>query len=185
MKSTQAEQPTARAMTPSTRIGVTELRPRCLEHVEREEATLRVVIDALRQTRAALLGGKPGALEAAIDVQQSVREAADEVRNARDRLRADLAFHLGLSPADVTLTRIAEYFTKEERILLEAEQRRLKELAGEADRLSQELAGLVYHGLLFLTQLLGELTSAAPGVGYGPGGRAINPAGGPFLDARG
>ena len=147
---------------------------------------LAETLDSLQEVRGALRGGGLEGLRRALDRQARIAEASGELRERRAGLRREMAGVLGLSPREVTLTRLAARLPADVAAHLTACRDRLGRMAVEVDRVNRANAALVGQSLEFLERFLTEITDGdSVGAGYAASGAIRAPAVGSLIEARG
>ncbi len=178
--------PSLRPTAASAATAAPTLSSLCREHLESEESLLTATRDALRTTRAALLGHTPASADAARQQQEAATRSAAALAASRRQLQAVAAAALDLPPEHVTFRKIAELLPADDAAAVRAAADRLRLLADEVDRLNRANASLLLHSLTFLNGLFADLTGTpTEGAPYGPAGRPPVADRRPFLQVRG
>ena len=157
----------------------------CFDHVAREEAHLRDVLDSLRAVRAALLGNDREALDGALRRHEETLRGGEELDRARSGFRREAAGPLGLAPSEISLTALAARLPEAARRDLAARQETLRRAAAEADHLNRSNAALLHTCLDFLRRFFADLTGRPADGRYGPSGPLRDTPSGSLIDARG
>lgn len=156
----------------------------CADHMTAEEKLLTDMLHSLRQVRDAFFQRNLKILPTLQTKQKQLTHAATEMAAARDRLRAALADHLGISEHEATLRTVAMSLPGPARSQLLQCRDRLSELMDEADQLSRQNADLLGYARGFMACLFAALPGSSTSERYGPQGERSSGTIGPLLEAR-
>jgi hypothetical protein len=162
-----------------------ELFQLALEHAGREEQALEAQLAAGHVLRDALVSAAADRLERLHQQQAGVMDEAGRLKEQRRRFRQHAAAILGIPTGDVNLSAVVARLLPGQGEALAQRQRRLRDLGGEVERLSQNNAALIYYGLDFLQRFVADLTGEYGASRYSAAGRRQRPARGPFIQLRG
>lgn len=135
-----------------------------------EVALYGELVGLAREKQRALVGGKLSDLERVLNREQELLRTVAEVEEARYALQCDLASYYGMTPGELTVTRLAEAVGSEYAPLLTEKQQALAGLIGELTVLNQANAELIQQSLAYIAFTMDALTGEA-GATYGGDGR--------------
>jgi hypothetical protein len=172
--------------TKSPQPDLDELGPAFLAHLAEEEEFLQTTVEALGQTRTALVSGSLQTLRQALQRQATLEQAGAEMRDLRNQLRHHIASVLGVPAPSATLELLAGRVPAHLSASLKASRQRLRCLAATANELNRGNALLLKSGIDLLDQVLSGLTGGSPGgKRYGPAGGYQQLGCGSLVSARG
>jgi flagellar biosynthesis/type III secretory pathway chaperone len=140
-------------------------------HLDNEENALRETIQALHEVRGAIMKRDMEALAQALNQQQQLANKNASQAQARNAVRHRLAAILQVNVDYVNLSLLAQRTTPTMREQLFGRQRRLVELATEADLLNRANAALIRQSIDLLQQVLTCLTGESGTDSYNASGQ--------------
>lgn len=146
-----------------------------LDRLRAEEELLRRALAVLTELHTAVRRGNLAATDAARPALDEITAATHAERAARDAVAAGLAAAVGLPPARVTLSALADHLPEPDAGDLRAARDRLATLAAELTQCQRRNANLISY---LRSYLRGALSGAVPPPArYGRSGAALPPAG--------
>ena len=136
-----------------------------IQNLEQEESVLNQTLDALLESRKALVDNDLDNFSRSLENQTAIANQADESRVKRSQILQDLAISLDKDAESLTLQTVAEALPAPECEWLMSCRDRLSKLTSEAQRLNGQNAVMVHQSVELTRQILTELTR--DGVGGG------------------
>lgn len=135
-----------------------------------EAALYGDLVDLAREKQRALVGGRLSDLERILAREQDLLKSVAEVEEARYALQCDLASCFGVTPGELTVTRLAEAVGSSYGPLLLEKQQALVGLINELTALNQANAELIQQSLAYIAFTMDALAGEASAT-YGDDGR--------------
>ncbi|MCR9116207.1 MAG: flagellar protein FlgN [bacterium] len=145
----------------------------CLALLVREERAIEPALAALRELRSALVAGDMTQVSELLS-QESSAEPATDMTASRAQFRRRVGTLLSLPQEEVTVRRIAEWASPEQREQLLERRKRVAELANEVDFLGRANAALLRQSMDMLNMALSQITGGGSSDCYDPSGRVAN-----------
>lgn len=136
-----------------------------------EAALYERLLSLAKGKQAALVAGKLQELERILGEEQELLRAVAEVEETRYALQCDLARAFGVTPGELTVTRLAEAVGPSFGPSLMAKQQTLVGLINELTATNQTNAELIQQSLAYIAFTLDAVTGAGASATYGGDGR--------------
>lgn len=155
-------------------------------HMEREEAALAQMLEALREIRAALLKNDLNAFTSALEKQAKAAQFTEELQQQRRPVIVELATAHGLDGQSITLRELGEAIAGNAGQWIHRCRERMLKAANEVQLLNRHNARMVHQSVEITRLVMAQLTSEdATGTGYNASGSRQDTVGGSMFELGG